>query len=342
MSFSISARTSGHSDSAGRRHHTVRWRRARFALAAAAALVSPLGAETGIQRTLPVAEAAGLRVEVSGGALEVSGRAGDLVSVEIRRGGDSPAEIEKDYAIVVEQRGEELVVSVEPRRPSFFFGWRRGVEVDVAAPPALAADLRTAGGSIRLGDWTGAVRAESSGGSLRVEGGAPTELEGRTAGGSIVVDDVSGNADLRTGGGAIQVGEVAGTLTAHTSGGSIDVDRVAGACDLQSSGGSIDIAEAGGTLRARTSGGGIRATLAGQPTGDTSLSASGGSVTLQIAGHLRFDLDAQSSGGGVSSDLPVTVSGRLDDHELRGTINGGGPALVVRTSGGGIRLRVLP
>lgn len=64
----------------------------------------------------------------------------------------------------------------------------------------------------------------------------------------------------------------------------------------------------------------------------------GGTLTLDDAG-VRVSLDAQASGGDVSSDVPVTLIGRQHDNTLAGDVNGGGARLVLRTSGGGIRIR---
>jgi hypothetical protein len=53
------------------------------------------------------------------------------------------------------------------------------------------------------------------------------------------------------------------------------------------------------------------------------------------------NLDARTSGGRVSTDLPVvvTVVGEHKTDVLQGKLNGGGKALVLKTSAGNIRLR---
>jgi hypothetical protein len=39
--------------------------------------------------------------------------------------------------------------------------------------------------------------------------------------------------------------------------------------------------------------------------------------------------------------VPVTVQGTQDEDSIRGRINGGGPKLVLRSSGGSIRVKSL-
>jgi DUF4097 and DUF4098 domain-containing protein YvlB len=92
---------------------------------------------------------------------------------------------------------------------------------------------------------------------------------------------------------------------------------------------------------AQTSGGSIRARLAQQPHNDSRLSTSGGSITVAIAPSVAVDLDAHTSGGGVDTDIPVTLLGRQSESSMEGKINGGGPKLVLRSSGGGIRIQKL-
>jgi hypothetical protein len=62
---------------------------------------------------------------------------------------------------------------------------------------------------------------------------------------------------------------------------------------------------------------------------------------------VALTIDASSSGGSVESELPVVRSDdpdwpsqpfRKPARSLRGDINGGGPVLRLRTSGGGVRI----
>lgn len=51
-----------------------------------------------------------------------------------------------------------------------------------------------------------------------------------------------------------------------------------------------------------------------------------------------MNLDAHTDGGTTRTDLPVQVQGEQDRETLRGTINGGGPLLTLKTEGGNIRV----
>ena len=147
------------------------------------------------------------------------------------------------------------------------------------------------------------------------------------------------NLDLQSSGGDVEIGSVNGNVTARSSGGSIEIHRAGGPIVAHSSGGGIRIDDAADRVDATTSGGSIKARFSRQPSGDSRLSTSGGGVTVELAPAIGAELDARASGGGVHADVPITVHGTRDDDSLVGRIGGGGPRLVVRTSGGGITIR---
>jgi hypothetical protein len=159
-----------------------------------------------------------------------------------------------------------------------------------------------------------------------------------TSGGSIRLRSSGGNADLRTSGGSITIGDVDGTVSARTSGGSITIDRAAGQVVANTSGGSIEIEEVHGAIDAETSGGSVRAYLSEPPRADSSLRSSGGGITVVLADGIGLNLDARGSGRVTSEFAVADGSDDRDDDELVGAINGGGPTLKLRTSGGGIRV----
>ena len=198
-------------------------------------------------------------------------------------------------------------------------------------------ELSTSGGGIEVGDLQGRVSVRTSGGSLsfgHIEG----PIEGKTSGGSISLKGSSGTASVSTSGGSIRIGEVDGEVRAKTSGGSIHISRAQGSVHAKTSGGSIKVDEVLGPIDARTSGGSIRAQLSQQPHSPCHLGTSGGNVEVYLASDIGLQVDARTSGGRVSTDFPVQ-QGTLDKNSLKASINGGGPLMTLRTSGGSIRLR---
>src|ERR1044071_2335396 len=246
----------------------------------------------------------------------------------------------KDHKITFDQRGNDVYVESDYDRGVSNWFHNFNVEWNIRVPAHYNIDVKTSGGSIDLADLGGTVDARTSGGSIKT-GHLASTANLKTSGGSITVEGARGNVLAHTSGGSITVGDTEGYVDAKTSGGSITIAHANGEVAAHTSGDSIRIQDAAGAVNATTSGGSIHASLSQQPKADSRLSTSGGGVTVTLARNIGVELDAHASGGGVNSDVPITVMGRQDDDTLRGSINGGGPKLVVRSSGGGIHVRRL-
>jgi len=290
-----------------------------------------------------------LVIEADRGSIEVKSAEAEQVAIEVFRkvGRESEAkaqEILKNHEIKFSRDGDTVRVRAEFRKDWKSVGKDQGrnlqVRYEVSVPKRYDVDLKTAGGSIKVADLIGEARGRTAGGSLnfgRMEG----PIYGRTSGGSISVAGCKGNVDVETAGGSIQLGEVEGNATAHTSGGSINVKKMSGKSVVSTSGGSIEVVEVNGSIDASTSGGSITAGLSAQPADACRLHTSGGSVKVSLAEKIAVDVDARTSGGRVVTDLPVVavVRGEHKPNVLQGKINGGGPSLSLETSGGSIYLQ---
>lgn len=284
-----------------------------------------------VEKTFTVSAAGTLQVETQGGEIRVSPSGESVVKVTARQKIRASSEAEADdllkkLELVIEQNGNDVKATARhDRKPAgFILGSWPPVQVDfiVTVPAGFATDLRTSGGGITVGDLEGRMQARTSGGAIKA-GRIGAVVEAHTSGGSITLQAARGPVELKTSGGNITVGQVKGSAELSTSGGSIKIDSVEN------------------SLRAHTSGGSIRAGFAGRLDADSSLVTSGGSLHVTVDRAAAFRLDASTSGGGVDAEgLTITLenSGR-DRRRLAGNVNGGGPVLKLRSSGGGITVR---
>ena len=261
--------------------------------------------------SVPARPGGTLRVDLDQGSVEIEAHDAPQVRVDARAQGDVDFELRAD--------GDDVEFTARVQGGFFsFFGARR-IRVRVRVPRRFSVDIRTNGGSIDVERLAGEVRAQTRGGSIAVEG-------------------ATGEAVLRTSGGSIRVEDVSGRLEANTSGGSIEARNVDGRIEARTSGGSIDLRDVAGPVEARTSGGTVRARFTRAPEG--SLQTSGGNVEVSFPRNAGVDLDARTSGGRVDVDASILLEdGTATRTEVRGRINGGGPSLTLRTSGGSIRVR---
>ena len=310
----------------------------------AALVVGAFGAgaddEAGIARTFSIAPAGELVVQAERAKVVVRGGS-DQVRVSLQRGDDDATDIEDDYDIGFEQTGDRLVVTAIAHQGLLGSWGEEQLAISVETPSGFRADIDTSGGSVRVAEIAGPLQVRTSGGSVRIED-VPGVVQVRTSGGSIRHAGTSASVDANTSGGSIAIGNVQGAVLARTSGGRIAIER-AGPITARTSGGSIAIGQAHGAVQAKTSGGSIEATLAAQPQDDSELRTSGGSITLRFAPDIALDVNASASGGRVRVGDDLALAGdHLERGEpwsnVQGSLNGGGPALRLRTSGGSIRL----
>jgi len=296
-----------------------------------------------------------LKATTQGGDIEV--RTGDTneVKVTARQTIHATTEAKADellekLELTIEQRGNDVILEAkygEKQRLRWSMNWPP-VQVDfiVTVPKSFNADLksaetqsqgkldagifkatinldlRTSGGDITVGDLRGNVKAHTSGGDLKFAhiGG---DLTGTTSGGDIELKESSARAKL------------------NTSGGDITIDRANGPTEVSTSGGDIHINSVRELISANTSGGDIYAEIDGTLAQDTVLSTSGGDVKLKLRKDFGFRLDASTSGGEVdAAGLTITLErGGNRKSRLVGNVNGGGPTLKLRSSGGDIDVR---
>jgi hypothetical protein len=191
------------------------------------------------------------------------------------------------------------------------------VSFRIAMPRKFNLDLRTVG-SGRIGDLDGTVKAVMRGGSLQLR-------------------NVTGPVTARTDGGSIGVRDIGGDFEATSNGGSIAAARVNGKVMVRANGGSITIDECTDSIDARAAGGSVAAYLSKQPRGDSKLIADAGNVELRLPESIAINIDAACSAGRLSSDF--SLLGHADNEHWKGTLNGGGPLVMVRASAGNIYLR---
>ena len=244
-----------------------------------------------------------------------------------------------DFDLGTTSRGVSVIVASKSKQ--FLGNWSSGINLhfEIKVPTEFDLDIKTAGGSIDVSDIKGDMALKTSGGSVKM-GSIDGSVVAESSGGGITLGGATSDVDISTSGGGIKIGETRGKVTAKTSGGSVTVDGASGDTYVSTSGGGITLKNIAGNIHASTSGGGIHAEFVGDIDSDCELKTSGGGITVLLSENIRADIDASTSGGSVVSDFPVTVQvqGKLKSNKLAGKINGGGPLLLLKTSGGNIHI----
>jgi hypothetical protein len=283
-----------------------------------------------VEKTFPAQAGGNLKAVTQGGDIVI--HTADVAEVHIvakeviRASTEAEAdELLKDLTLTFEQQGNDVTAEAKYEKSSgFHIGNWPPVQVSftVTVPKSFNVNLNTSGGDIQVDSLKGNAHARTSGGNLkfdRIEG----EIDASTSGGDIALKEGTARAKL------------------STSGGNIVVDRAGGPTQVSTSGGDVTINSVAQLISATTSGGNVRATITEPFKQDAVLSTSGGDVHVSVVKGAAFELDASTSGGDVdAAGLTITIEkGGAGKSRLLGSVNGGGPRLKLRSSGGDITIR---
>ncbi len=219
---------------------------------------------------------------------------------------------------------------------------------DITLEDCTAQQLKayTSSGKVKLDrlEVSGDASAESDYGNIDWESGSANNLTTDASSGDITLKDITVEQGVK----------------AHSSYGDLDLIRVrAGSYDLDTQSGSVSVDGASGILKAHSGYGSIKVTNSEDITIDLSTSSGSvsfsgslgdgphkldsdyGNIQLSLPADAVLSIDLETDYGKVRSDLPVTLSGDMDEDHWVGTINGGGASLVATTNSGEIRIEIL-
>ena len=176
------------------------------------------------------------------------------------------------------------------------------IDYDVTVPADVALNLHSGSGDVETNNVGRFLSAGSGSGNVRIRGShGPLDIE--SGSGDLQVDDAGpGDVKAKTGSGNIRVNGFSGSFNAKTGSGDI---------------------EAYGRLQ----NGGM-------------ISTGSGDVRLHLTPDSRFTLEGATGSGDIRVKMPGVVAANTDTsrHHVTTEVNGGGPALQIRTGSGDIEI----
>jgi len=175
------------------------------------------------------------------------------------------------------------------------------IDYEVTAPNTVALNLHSGSGDVEIDNLGRYLSASSGSGNVRAHG-------------------IHGPAELQSGSGDLELEQSgAGDVKAKTGSGSIRVHGLNGGFSARTGSGDIEVE--------------------GRLTGEANISSGSGSVRLHLTPDAHFNLEASTGSGDIRVHFPNAPEQNSDSrHHLTASINGGGPALEVRTGSGDIEL----
>jgi hypothetical protein len=172
-------------------------------------------------------------------------------------------------------------------------------------------------------------------------------LEGRVVlsneSGSIFTGEIQGPVTARSHSGEIAITSATGRIHASTRSGNITIGRAGGLADVSSEGGYIELQQAGAGVMIRGNGSDAKVGFKSPILHASDIAISGGELALALETDSACTLDVRASVFGtvdVRGELPVKVTAGGEGRSLlKAIVNGGGPSIVAKASGGNVVVR---
>lgn len=192
----------------------------------------------------------------------------------------------------------------------------------------------TWGGNILIIDSKGIFRGKTMGGNLEINNCNAT-IDAKTWGGKVFLSENDGDIVVKTLGGNIKIKNQKGKVHASTSGGNISGDGLKGELQCSTWGGNIKLYGIEGDIGANTKGGNIKAEIK-SVNKYIWLDTSGGNIKVALPLNQAIDVDISSSR--VIVPPLQNFEGYRTQDQLVGKLNGGGPTVKVKGTGGNIHI----
>jgi DUF4097 and DUF4098 domain-containing protein YvlB len=250
-----------------------------------------------------------IKIKVSAGLIETRTHDGDDTIVEIEPLNDRDASRQAAGKAREELHGNELVIEVPDQSR---FGFRSGdaeVRVSVDAPTGAHVSTRTASADARLMGELGSI-------------------EGASASGDLVADQVAGDVGFKTASGDVSVDAIGGNADLNSVSGDVRVRSVGGRASVKLVSGDVEIGQAASDVRVDSVSG--DASLRAVSQGETSVKSVSGDIRVGVVAGTRVWLDVNSMSGDTTSDL--------DPSEAPAAKNGESLRLKATSTSGDVRI----
>jgi DUF4097 and DUF4098 domain-containing protein YvlB len=241
-----------------------------------------------MQKVFSTPTATSLYIEIGSGS----------VTVHTDDTGETEVDVDgKDAeSVLVEQRGNEIVV-IAPKQRAGFFGSGSRLDVHVSMPHDSALSTRLGSADVRVIGRLGDAMLRSGSGDVQV-------------------DEITGDGSIATGSGDIRVDEARHSLRTKSGSGDVSVDRVGQSVSISTGSGNVEIGSAGGAIEARSGSGDMRVRDASE---DVSFSTGSGDLTLDLV-H-RGSVRAKNASGDITVGIPDGVPVWTDVNTVTGSVH---------------------
>jgi DUF4097 and DUF4098 domain-containing protein YvlB len=207
-------------------------------------------------------------------------------------------------------------------------------------PSQAEADLNSVSGDVYAEKIGGDLEASTVSGDVEIRD-ASRFARGKSISGDVTVSNVSNGVNCNSVSGDIDAEDITGDADLKTVSGDISLKNIKnGDVDAETVSGGIELIDVKGAMEvdAEALSGKVEYVGDINSNGRYYMKSHSGGIYLRIPGNSAFDLKAKTFSGSIDSDFDITVSGKISNKELYGTVNGGGADIEVKTFSGNVHI----
>lgn len=284
-------------------------------------------AQTTLEKTFSGIE----KLEIQGGALEVSYQGSDRADVDVTAYmGDEEGD-ENDLVFITMDNTLKIAYKRQNRRS----GWNNNTPkryIRILGPKNIRLDISNASGKVMVDNvQTEKTRLSVSSGHIQASGiVGDLVLEGSS--GKIEAKHVTGDVACSISSGSVDIEQVSGDLDYSSTSGRLSASQIDGKVDAKLTSGNVDLSNIGELGTLSVSSGSIRAKNAGLGN-ETSFDGSSGSFSINTPSDLSaFNFDLRAGSGnltvGRTSKAKTLQIQNGSSVTIRGKINSGSIKIV--------------
>jgi len=244
-----------------------------------------------MQHTFSTPKPVSLFVELGSGDLVIHTSATDETVVDLT--GEDAADV------VVDQRGDEIVVVAKHRKPGFF-GASQKLDVHVQMPDDSRLSTKLGSADVRVVGRLGETMLKSGSGDVRIEQlGAHGYIE--TGSGDVQVDVATAALQVKSGSGDVHVDQAHGPTNISTGSGDVLIGSAAEPVQVKSGSGDMRIREAQRDVALSTASGDL--VIDQMHRGQIAAKNVSGDIRVGVPAGVPIWTDISSMTGSVRSDL---------------------------------------
>jgi DUF4097 and DUF4098 domain-containing protein YvlB len=212
------------------------------------------------------------------------------------------------------------------------------IDYTIEVPPDTALVANSGSGDVEVSGIKGPASFNLGSGSVKASS-IGSDVQIRAGSGDVELENVAGQITGNAGSGAVKFSNVKGAVRFETGSGDVEIANPGNTVELNTGSGNLTVSNATSDVRASTSSGDVD--LSGDPGGMNywDVKTGSGNVTLGVPSSSSLRLYARSGSGDIESDLPISMEGSNDKHELRAKLGDGKARVEVETSSGSITLK---